>query len=497
MPSFARLFAQTLLQWRIAAGVTIVVSLAATWAKIALGAEAMNNFLIFRASFQHLLRGNNLYAPHTADHFDLFKYSPAFAVMMAPFAALPLWAGALLWNLLNTALFLAGVWAAAKAHHWLDDSNEAHTTGEHARQNIQSRAALLVWITLFELLTALQNFQSNALLVGMFLLTVAAFQRQSALWAGLWIALAASIKVYGLAVLVLLPLASGGGLMQAFAFGGRVAGWTAIWSVALALLPLVTMIGAHAKTDLFTEAIATTIAKAIAEVSTHYAQWWDLLRSDHATSLGISVLSWIRWLPVAITSSNISQKTIATALQVASLLACAAPLLWRAWRAWSAWQAWKAKHILPVHRENQEEARSETQMRTSLLWLGSASVLVWMVIFNHKAESPTYIFAMTGVALWFVTERAMMRRAELLNEQNNELNTERNTNRLLVSGMLWCAIVFTSLSATDLFPPAWRDWFYAVSIKALPCLLVWVYLQIRLWRHHDLRSAPFAPSTTA
>src|SRR3954470_754485 len=63
-----------------------------------------NNFLVFRAAYDHLLGGVDLYASHPADHDDRFKCSPTFALVFAPFRALP-YAGALLtWNLLNVLL---------------------------------------------------------------------------------------------------------------------------------------------------------------------------------------------------------------------------------------------------------------------------------------------------------------------------------------------------------------------------------------------------------
>src|SRR5207249_7450885 len=38
-----------------------------------------NNFIIFRQSFFHLVHHRNLYSQYPDEHFDYFKYSPAFA----------------------------------------------------------------------------------------------------------------------------------------------------------------------------------------------------------------------------------------------------------------------------------------------------------------------------------------------------------------------------------------------------------------------------------
>lgn len=89
----------------------------------------------------------------------------------------------------------------------------------------------------------------------------------------------------------------------------------------------------------------------------------------------------------------------------------------------------------------------------SFKYLTLASILIWIVIFNHKAESPTYIIAMTGVALWFIKR-------------------EKSILNIVLFGL---AIIFTSMSGTDLFPRTIRvEFFQAYAVKALPCILIWV-----------------------
>lgn len=84
-----------------------------------------------------------------------------------------------------------------------------------------------------------------------------------------------------------------------------------------------------------------------------------------------------------------------------------------------------------------------------------ASILIWIVIFNHKAESPTFIIAMTGVALWFVSSK------------KNTLNI----------ALLFSAFILTSLSPTDIFPKFLREQYVLpYSLKALPCIFIWMNL---------------------
>ncbi|HKC68482.1 MAG TPA: DUF2029 domain-containing protein, partial [Bacteroidia bacterium] len=81
-----------------------------------------------------------------------------------------------------------------------------------------------------------------------------------------------------------------------------------------------------------------------------------------------------------------------------------------------------------------------------------ASILIWIVIFNHRAESPTFIIALAGIVMWFYSQ------------------TPKKENVVL----LILAIVFTCLSPTDLFPRYIRQNFLEVYvIKAVPCILIW------------------------
>jgi hypothetical protein len=95
-------------------------------------------------------------------------------------------------------------------------------------------------------------------------------------------------------------------------------------------------------------------------------------------------------------------------------------------------------------------------------------LLIFLVIFNHKAESPMFILAVTGVALWFVTSEMVSWRI------------------VLVSFVL----VLTSLASTDLVPRHLRDtWTTPLALKALPCIAAWVVIEAELiGRRHSRRS---------
>ena len=86
-----------------------------------------------------------------------------------------------------------------------------------------------------------------------------------------------------------------------------------------------------------------------------------------------------------------------------------------------------------------------------------ASVLMFVVLFSTGSESSTYIIALLGVAVWYVT--APWKR-----------------NRWDVALMVF-AFILTSLSPSDLFPAFVRkNYVQPYALKALPCVLIWFKL---------------------
>ncbi len=95
------------------------------------------------------------------------------------------------------------------------------------------------------------------------------------------------------------------------------------------------------------------------------------------------------------------------------------------------------------------------------------SILVWVVVFNHKAESPTYVIAMAGASLWFISSR-------------------KSVGNIV---LFVFAIIFTSLSPTDLFPAVLRENIVIpYSLKAFPMILIWVRIVFDSLRKPELMS---------
>jgi hypothetical protein len=82
-----------------------------------------------------------------------------------------------------------------------------------------------------------------------------------------------------------------------------------------------------------------------------------------------------------------------------------------------------------------------------------ASLAIFVVIFSSSSESPTFIIAVSGVAIWFISQEYPI--------QN------------WVKVLLVLVVIITSLSATDIFPKNVRQLFIIYSIKAFPCCLIW------------------------
>ena len=84
-----------------------------------------------------------------------------------------------------------------------------------------------------------------------------------------------------------------------------------------------------------------------------------------------------------------------------------------------------------------------------------ASVLIFTVIFSTGSESPTYIIAFVGVAIWFVIQ-------------------PKPINRFYIFLFIF-AIILTSLSPSDLIPKFLREnYIRPYALKALPCVLIWI-----------------------
>ncbi len=326
-----------------------------------------NNYKIFKASFFHLIEKKDLYQLYPKEHWDYYKYSPTFALLMAPFAYLPDVFGLFFWNLLNVLVLFYAIWNLSLLCF--------------------ERRLLVLLIILIELITSIQNSQSNALIAGLIVFAFTFLEKKQVALASLFIVLTVFIKIFGAVAFVLFMFYPE--KIKAFMI-------TMGWFLLFLLLPLIVI--------------------SPAQLNFLYQSWFVLLSQDHSASYGLSVAGWLHsWFGADIHKNFITL--------IGGILL-----------------------IIPVL-----QFRHYKDKNFKMLFL--SSVLVWMVIFNHKAESPTYIIAMTGVAIWFFSQKAKIENVVLL----------------------VLAMVLTVLSPTDIFPKSLReDYVYPYTLKALPCILIWV-----------------------
>ena len=155
-----------------------------------------------------------------------------------------------------------------------------------------------------------------------------------------------------------------------------------------------------------------------------YKSWFHLLSWDFNDSIGLSVQGWLQtWFHF-------------TPASIFILLVGIISLL------------------LPIFQFNKW---SNISFKINYL----ATILIWLVIFNHKAESPTFVIAFTGVLLWYYNSQ------------------KRNWETILFIS----AFILVSLSPTDLFPQYLREHLVKPYVlKAFPCIAIYAVLIFELLR---------------
>ncbi|OWK68785.1 glycosyltransferase family 87 protein [Pedobacter sp. AJM] len=257
-----------------------------------------------------------------------------------------------------------------------------------------NKRTVIAWICAHETLTALFSFQFNIALTGLILLSFSYLIKKQEIKSAIFIALGTFVKLYGIVGL-------------AFFFFSRhkvkfiLAGVLAVF--LLFLLPM---------------AISSPHF-----VMQSYVDWYHSLVHKNASNASltsfqdISVMGMARRISGDVNLPNMP-------FLLGGLILFALPYL----------RISQYKHLA---------------FRLMLL----ASTLIFTVIFSSGSESPTYIIAFAGVAIWFIVQTS---------PKNN-----------WVIGLFVFAFCLTSLSPTDLFPRAAKEFIRLYSLKALPCMIIW------------------------
>ena len=328
-----------------------------------------NNYIIFKQSFNHLIQGQDLYKLYPEEHFDYYKYSPAFAVLFGPLAWLPDIIGLMIWNLINALLLY------------------------YAFLKLPFRSNKIMWFAaafiLIESITSLQNSQSNGLITGLIIGSFLLFENRKIALATLLIALSVYIKLFGIVAFALILF---------YPEKIKSIAYTFLWMVLLAVLPLIFI--------------------SFSELMILYESWAGLIRDDQSISYGLSVMGWLyTWFGIEI-SKNLF-------IIIGAIIFCIPMIRIKQYRQ-------------PLFR-----------------YLFLASILIWVIIFNHKSESPTFIIAVSGAAIWYFLQ-------------------QHKTENLV---LLLLVLLFTILSPTDVFPRNLRNEFVnPYVLKVVPLILIWMKL---------------------
>ncbi|GAB3991272.1 glycosyltransferase family 87 protein [Spirosoma daeguense] len=244
------------------------------------------------------------------------------------------------------------------------------------------------WFSLQELFTSLVNSQTNPLIAAIPLFVFLCFEKRQPFWAAFFIILGFNIKIYSLVAAALFLLYPG---------KVRFLGSLLIWGVVLGILPI-----------LFTSPD---------KLYMQYELWVTQLfiKSDGDKWANTS----IHRLVHVFISPDVATPVI---IGLGVVLFC----------------------TVYAHVKKFTERTFRLQM--------VASILIFQVIFNPVAESPTYITAVTGVVLWwFYCPQTILDRV------------------LLIS-----CLILTVFSPSDIFPVFLREQFVKPYVlKALPCVLIW------------------------
>jgi hypothetical protein len=305
------------------------------------------NFPLFACGADHFWNDQPLYARYEA--LDYFRYPPPAALLFTPFARVGLVAGGILWAWVSLIVYGAGFWSFARhvlPVRWSD-----------------TRLAVYLGLGLLGGLRGLWNGQSNALIVGLLLLGIAALARQRWWHSALLLAAATAIKPITLAVVLLLVV------LQPLRLGPR-----------LAVLLLI----------FFAVPFA---ARPAATVMTHYHDWIEHVSATGSERWPGFRDAWTVWLVALHTSAGepglpaLTEPLKSPAYRTVQLTAAAAALLWCLWLR-----------------------RREHDTRARLAQVASIG-LAWSMLFGPAVEHATYVF-MAAVLGWaMLDETSAWRRA--------------------------------------------------------------------------------------
>jgi hypothetical protein len=293
-------------------------------------------------------QGLDLYRTSWSPDQDQFRYSPLTAVLLVPFHHLPIRLGGVVWRLLNAVALLAGFAL------WLRAAPLKRTPRQQA----------ILFLLLAPLaLSSLNNGQPNPLIIGLMLAALAAVDCERWSLAAVLVALATAVKVYPLAI----------GLLLAAVYPRR---FTPRLMAALALAAVVPFACQHGN-----------------YVLSQYDQWLQRLGRDHRWNWPPHMAYRDLWLLIRLFHLPLSPRGY-VGVQFVSAAACAVLCLALRLRGWPRRDVLAA--ILVLGTSWMTLCGPATESSTYMLL---APALAWTV---HRAENerwPWLLGLMTRMAL--------------------------------------------------------------------------------------------------
>ncbi len=264
---------------------------------------------------------------------------------------------------------------------------------------LRPRAARLALAIVFlDVVRSLQNSQSNALVAGLILIAFVALEQGREVKAATAVVTGAFIKIF--------PVAAGAfAIFVPRARRVQFLVWCVGIGLALAALPLLVL--------------------PPASVAAVYKEWYGILQRD-------------------------------TVLQGHSVMRILSDWFGSAAPNWTIQLTGALLLLLPV------SLRRDLWADGGFRRLFLCSLLVFVVIFNHQAESPSFVIATCGIAIWYVSSPS-----------------PREWWR---TALLAFSLLAVAVSRLHFFPyQLYRDLIKSHALDAFSCLLVWLVMQWELW----------------
>jgi hypothetical protein len=167
-------------KWKIslAALLWFLLAIIGVALKIRLGYKTIGNYVIFKTVFWHTLHQSNLYRYYPAENLGSYLYGPLFSLVIAPFAVLPVSAGAFLWGIFNAAILFIAI-----------EQLPVSPRKQH----------IILLVSAIEMMTSLQNMQINCLVTALVIFTFTSIKKENVFWAAFFVAAGFLVKIYGVA----------------------------------------------------------------------------------------------------------------------------------------------------------------------------------------------------------------------------------------------------------------------------------------------------------